>query len=248
MANWANTARLGDPSAAGWQDQNLTWIEPVPGQRWQVYKPAAEAFTGLLTDLIANGYKPQSSGGFNYRNMRGGNKLSQHAFGTAIDINAAANPFLGRGQAVVTDLPSNTADLAKKWGLEWGGTWSRPDAMHFEWAGDGTPSPPAGNGQMVAGKPLPTYDSLMNPPAGAQAPKSIAGMFTPPVAPGALQPAGPAPAAQAPQQPFGQMALLFAQQQAQRQQQRQEEADAEQERRRALFGGGDSLAGLFGAA
>lgn len=231
MANWANVDRLGNPLAPGWQDQNLTWIEPVKGQRWQVYKPAADAFNGLLTDLIAAGYQPRSSGGFNYRNIRGGNRLSQHAFGTAIDINAEANPFLGKGQAVVTDLPPNTADIAKKWGLEWGGTWSRPDAMHFEWAGG-----PAALGGST-GTP-------------AAPPTNVAGLFKPPGAPAALQPQTPAPPAATaapPQQGLGQLALLFAQQQAQRQQARQEEADAEQERRRALFGG-DGLAGLFGAA
>lgn len=230
MANWANVDRLGNPLAPGWQDQNLTWIEPVKGQRWQVYKPAADAFNGLLTDLIASGYQPHSSGGFNYRNIRGGNRLSQHAFGTAIDINADANPFLGKGQAVVTDLPANTADIAKKWGLEWGGTWNRPDAMHFEWAGG----------------PVTPGNSTGTPAA----PTNVAGLFKAPDAPATLQPpagAAPAPSPAMPQQAFGQMAMLFAQQQAQRQQQRQDEADAQQERRRALFGG-DSLAGLFGAA
>jgi hypothetical protein len=222
MANWANVDRLGNPLAPGWQEQNLAWIEPTKGQRWQVYKPAADAFNGLITDLIAAGYQPHSSGGFNYRNIRGGNKLSQHAFGTAIDINADSNPMLRPGAAVVTDLPANTAELAKKWGLEWGGTWSRPDAMHFEWAGG-----PGGS----TGTPA--------------TPTNVAGLFAAPTAPAALQAPGTPTAT--PQQSFGQLALLFAQQQAQRQQQKQEEADAEQERRRALFSP-DSVAGLFGAA
>jgi hypothetical protein len=131
MANWATVAALGDPSDPAWQQQNLTWIEPIKGQRWQVYKPAQAAFEGLLGDLIKLGYHPTSSGGFNYRNIRGGNKLSQHAFGTAIDINAMTNPL---GQSA-SDIP-HAAELARKWGLEWGGNWKgRPDPMHFEYAG-----------------------------------------------------------------------------------------------------------------
>ncbi|MDK4729332.1 M15 family metallopeptidase [Rhizobium phaseoli] len=228
MANWASVQRLGNPIDPGWQQQNLTWIEPVPGQKWQVYKPAAAAFEGLLKDLAAGGYPLKSSGGFNYRNIRGGNNLSQHAFGTAIDVNASANPFLSRGAQVVTDLPANTAELAKKYGLEWGGTWSRPDAMHFEWMGNGQPQ------TMVA--------SATPAPAG----KSIASMFTPsqgtPVQPGgvsaAYAPQGAAPA-------LGSLALMFAQQQADRQRQREDEQQAEQMRKAALFSA-DSLASLYG--
>jgi hypothetical protein len=131
MANWANKANVGDPLSPGWQEQNLRWIEPIKGQRWQVYAPAQTAFEGLLNDLIKLGYHPTSSGGFNYRNIRGGDKLSQHAYGTAIDLNSMSNPM---GQSA-SDIP-HAAELAKKWGLEWGGNWkNRPDPMHFEYAG-----------------------------------------------------------------------------------------------------------------
>jgi hypothetical protein len=175
MANWANVERLGDPLSAGWQQNNLTWIEPVPGQRWQVYKDAAPAFEGLLRDIAATGYPLTSSGGFNYRTIRGGKRLSQHAFGTAIDLNAAANPRLQPGERVVTDLPSNIGDIAAKHGLEWGGAWNQPDAMHFEWRG-GTVVPVAG--PAVAGGSRPTaaggaLASLFGQPGqGGTAPQS----------------------------------------------------------------------------
>lgn len=133
MANWANTATLGDTSSPEWQAENLTWIEPVPGQRWQVYKPAAAQFEGLIKDLVAASYKPTSSGGFNYRKIRGGDKLSQHAFGTAIDMNAMTNALGSK----VSDIP-NARELAEKHNLEWGGNWKgRPDPMHFEYRGGG---------------------------------------------------------------------------------------------------------------
>lgn len=132
MANWASTQALGDSRSPEWQAENLTWIEPIKGQRWQVYKPAQAAFEGLLGDLINLGYHPTSSGGYNYRNKRGGNSLSQHAFGTAIDLNSMQNAM---GQSA-TDIP-HAAELAKKWGLDWGGNWKNPDPMHFEYQGGG---------------------------------------------------------------------------------------------------------------
>ena len=69
MANWASVARVGNPLAPGWTQQNLTSIEPVPGQSWQVYRQAAPAFANLIQALAAEGYQPKSSGGFNYRNI-----------------------------------------------------------------------------------------------------------------------------------------------------------------------------------
>lgn len=138
MANWANVGLLGDPSSRQWQQENLTTIELPNGQKWQVLKQAEPAFRGLLQDLQAANYVPTSSGGFNYRNIRGGSKLSQHAFGNAIDINAATNPLGSRG----TDMPANIGDIAAKHGIEWGGTWkNRPDPMHFEWKGDSSVTP-----------------------------------------------------------------------------------------------------------
>jgi hypothetical protein len=140
MANWANVGALGDPSGQQWQKENLVTIELPNGQKWQVLKQAEQAFRGLLSDLQAANYNPTSSGGYNYRPIRGSTKLSQHAFGNAIDINAATNPLGSRG----TDMPANIGELAAKHGIEWGGTWkNRPDPMHFEWKGGGaTPQGP----------------------------------------------------------------------------------------------------------
>lgn len=141
-----DTSIFGDPLSPGWEDQNLVTIKAPNGQAWRVHKMAAPSFEGLMRDLVAAGYNPTSSGGFNYRPIRGGTKLSQHAFGNAIDINAASNP-MARGP-MQTDMPPNTAELAAKYGLTWGGTWKdRPDPMHFEWKGPngtGISTPDAG--------------------------------------------------------------------------------------------------------
>jgi hypothetical protein len=62
----------------------------------------------------------------------GGNTLSEHAFGNAIDINPDRNPFSNK-----TNLPANISDMAAKHGLTWGGDWQSGsrDPMHFELTG-----------------------------------------------------------------------------------------------------------------
>jgi hypothetical protein len=54
--------------------------------------------------------------------------VSRHAWGAAVDINAAANPFGSLG----TQDPRLVA-VMKEWGFTWGGDWLSPDPMHFEY-------------------------------------------------------------------------------------------------------------------
>lgn len=159
MANWATPDKLGDSSTPEWQKSNLVEITSSNGRKWQVYKDAAPAFTGFLQELEATGYIPKSSGGYNYRPIRGGTKLSQHAFGNAIDIGAAANAMGSHN----TDLPGGVGDIAAKYGLEWGGNWKRPDPMHFEWTGGGSQAPQGGNALAMA---------QQTPQAAPQAPQN----------------------------------------------------------------------------
>lgn len=112
---------------------NLTTITTASGKKVTVHSAAAPYFKGFLDDLEAQGYQINSLGGYNMRNKAGGGGISQHAYGNAIDINPYANPF---GRRLVTDMPPNIRDLARKWNLRWGGDWnSVKDAMHFEWNG-----------------------------------------------------------------------------------------------------------------
>jgi len=119
----------------------LTTIKAPSGAPFRVAAAAAPAFQGLLGDLEAAGYKvrPEASGGYNDRFIAGTQTPSNHAFGTAIDINSDTNP---RGEKTAADIPAPLANnLAQKWGLTWGGNWSGADRdpMHFELA-----SAPAG--------------------------------------------------------------------------------------------------------
>jgi len=82
---------------------------------------------------------------FNYRLMTDSNKLSNHAFGRAMDINPALNPFV-KGAEVIPlsakrdiSLPGTIVGdeefvaYLKSKGWEWGGDWTdRKDYMHLE--------------------------------------------------------------------------------------------------------------------
>jgi len=71
--------------------------------------------------------------GYAYRMVRGDpTKLSCHASGTAIDLNATKHPLGKYDTFDAAKVPMIRA-LAKKYGLKWGGDFkTRPDDMHFE--------------------------------------------------------------------------------------------------------------------
>jgi hypothetical protein len=111
----------------------MTGLTRLDGYGITVGSPYADKFKGLLDDLEANGVKVDrsQSGGYNYRNIAGTNRLSNHAYGRALDVNWNDN---ARGTKGKID-PQLARALAQKHGLVWGGDWSNPDPMHFEVAG-----------------------------------------------------------------------------------------------------------------
>ena len=71
---------------------------------------------------------------WNPRLKRGGDTLSNHAWGTAFDINASANPL-----GCLPAFPGENGSLfglvesAQRFGFGWGGHYAtRLDGMHFE--------------------------------------------------------------------------------------------------------------------
>jgi hypothetical protein len=80
----------------------------------------------------------------------GGNTMSEHAYGNAIDINPDRNPF----HSGKTDLPANVSEMAARHGLTWGGDWGKgsQDPMHFEWTGKSAPNKPPTS--TASGSPL----------------------------------------------------------------------------------------------
>jgi D-alanyl-D-alanine carboxypeptidase-like protein len=57
-----------------------------------------------------------------------GGSISRHSWGGAIDINPSQNPFGG-----TPHMDSRLVAIFHRWGFAWGGTWSLPDGMHFEY-------------------------------------------------------------------------------------------------------------------
>ncbi len=132
--------------------ENLTSIATPGGHKVTVHREAAASFQGFLGDLEKSGYNINSLGGYANRGMAGNpNHISQHAYGNAIDINPAQNPF----HTSQTNLPKNVSDMAAKWGLSWGGDWSERsrDPMHFEWTGARPWEHQAGPTATAANKP-----------------------------------------------------------------------------------------------
>jgi hypothetical protein len=80
----------------------------------------------------ANGIRPEEFAGCYSARFIGSDpsgRLSSHAWGAAVDLNAGSNPF---GSEPTMD--ARIVRLLKEEGLNWGGDWLVPDGMHFEWA------------------------------------------------------------------------------------------------------------------
>jgi len=71
--------------------------------------------------------------GYAYREVRGSTLiLSNHASGTAIDLNATKHP-LGAENTFNAEQSATIRRLCRKYGLRWGGDYRlRKDEMHFE--------------------------------------------------------------------------------------------------------------------
>ena len=86
--------------------------------------------TAAFQNLIKTGFVKELKtwdGCFCIRKKRGASTLSLHSFGVAIDVNAAWNGFGAK--------PTLSAGFVKCFtdaGFTWGGTWSKPDGMHFQ--------------------------------------------------------------------------------------------------------------------
>ena len=131
-------------SSNGWtasSDQSVIGIKSYPVKGTQIKLRCAEKVAPLLIGFAEefNELIEPIDGstlddwGYCFRNVRGSrDKLSNHASGTAIDLNSTRHPLGKVGTFPPEKVPMIRA-LAKKYGLRWGGDFnSRPDEMHFE--------------------------------------------------------------------------------------------------------------------
>lgn len=106
-----------------------------------VHEKLANDVKSIFKEIADSGFRIISTqtGAYNYRNIAGSNKLSQHSYGTSIDINWNYNPMvssntkLPKSQYAVT---SEVVNIFSKHGWDWGGNWtSKKDYMHFTYLG-----------------------------------------------------------------------------------------------------------------
>ena len=88
-----------------------------------------------VTEALGYDVKSGQTWGYACRPIAGTNKPSNHSWGTAVDINSLDNPRRARGLPMVTNIPPNIRDFWKACGFRWGGDFSWPDPMHFEYMG-----------------------------------------------------------------------------------------------------------------
>jgi len=128
-----NIVKLKVPAIAGLPGATktgLVWFHEAGVPQLLALFKAWEA--AGLTDLIKS-----YGGSWEPRFIRGSRTtLSNHAFGSAFDINVPSN-YLGTQPALVGEMGSvrKLVPLANEFGFYWGGHYpNRPDGMHFELA------------------------------------------------------------------------------------------------------------------
>ena len=123
-------------------DSLVPWVVPMSdGEVLKVHRrtiPALTIVTRGLSDAADRGwvYDIWSAQTFGYtpRTVGGRSRMSQHAFGNAVDVNSLANPHTDG--PLVTDMPGWFVDAWTDAGFCWGGDWvEQSDAMHFSWRG-----------------------------------------------------------------------------------------------------------------
>lgn len=79
--------------------------------------------TGLADEIHPGEY----AGCYYPRFIAGSTKLSNHAFGLALDLNVPGNQ-----RGTTGEIDRGVVAIFKSWGFAWGGDWSYTDPMHFE--------------------------------------------------------------------------------------------------------------------
>jgi hypothetical protein len=119
----------------------LAWAPAQAVKTIRIHKRCAESLSRVLAGIEAH-YGSQEAierarmhlygGGFNFRLKRGGSTLSNHSWGSAIDLDPEHNGFGRRWSEGMGMMPRDVVDLFRAEGWTWGGLWNTADAMHFQ--------------------------------------------------------------------------------------------------------------------
>ncbi len=141
----------GRPTA-GWQSEHLTRIKPAypltlafpPGSevtRVLCHKKVADSLTNVFAAILAHfgslaevrkARMHLFGGCFNFRRITGGTRLSDHAWGIALDIDPDKNPFNKKHDPSKGMMPLAVVKIFEDAGWRWGGHFPKPDCMHFQ--------------------------------------------------------------------------------------------------------------------
>jgi len=122
--------------------KNLVSIKWVDGTNvvFTSVNGAADSLAEVAEDLIELGdqymkYLRNIGGTFNWRNIAGTTRLSNHSFGSAIDISTKfSNYWKWQGDlSYRNQIPIEIVEVFEKHGFIWGGKWYHYDTMHFEY-------------------------------------------------------------------------------------------------------------------
>ena len=122
------------------RDSLVNWQLPGSNKVLRVHQrmlPALEQAGANLNQHLAQGksYYVYSGVAWVWRTVGGTLQPSEHAIGTAFDINPQSNPY-SRDNYLRTDIPAWFVDSFVDAGFCWGGNWvDVKDAMHFSWSG-----------------------------------------------------------------------------------------------------------------
>lgn len=92
-----------------------------------MYKPLELAFKAIIYSEWTS-FVTSFDGCYNVRLVRGGTKISAHAYALAIDLNALTNQLGTKGDMDVRIIRS-----FEMHGFIWGGGFERKDPMHFQY-------------------------------------------------------------------------------------------------------------------
>jgi hypothetical protein len=119
-------------------------VKTAGGNTFTANPASAPYLQGFVEDLEKAGAPITDIGGHNIRTIAGTNRLSQHAYGNAIDINQQSrnvvSPAFGKW---ARENPDALRATQRKWGIISGGDWKNPDFGHFEWGGPKHETEPA---------------------------------------------------------------------------------------------------------
>jgi hypothetical protein len=140
---------------------DLTKFSTKGGQTVTVNKQAAAAMKGFLSDLEEAGAPLGSIGSHNVRRIAGSGKMSQHAYGNAVDVGSQTgrdivSPAFARW---VKENREKLDRLTQKWSIVDGSKFRSPDLGHFEWnprLGDATKAAREAGATPASRNPRPT--------------------------------------------------------------------------------------------